>query len=109
MYESIIVDFDLATRDQTIDNIKQQINQKQSFLINKSREIKTATKNNKYLEIVKKEYDEYIFQLKTTKKKQLEAFKNLLNHTNKKDNLLEFHDELLYKIKQIEKEINQLH
>ena len=45
MYESIIVDFDLATRDQNIDNIKQQIKQKQSFLINKSRERQEAIVN----------------------------------------------------------------
>jgi len=56
MYESIIIEFDLATRDQMIDNIKQQIKQKESFLMNKSREIKTATKNNKYIEIVNKKY-----------------------------------------------------
>jgi len=49
-----------------------------------------------------------MFQLKNTKKKQLEAFKKILNHT-KKNNLLEFHDELLYKIKQIEKELTELH
>jgi hypothetical protein len=108
MYKSVIIEFDLATRDQAIDNIKQQIKQKEFFLINKSREIKTATKNNKYLEIVNKEYSDYIFQLKNTKKKQLDAFKKILNHTNK-NNLLEFHDELLYKIKKVEKELTELH
>jgi hypothetical protein len=109
MYESIIIEFDLATRDQNIDNIKQQIKQKQSFLINKSREIKQSVKNNKYLEVVKKEYDNYIFHLIETKKKQLEAFKKILTHIKKNNNLLEFHDELNYKIKQIEKEIKELH
>ena len=56
MYESIIT-FDLATRDQEIERINQLIKQKQSFLTDKSREIKIASKDNKYLEIVKKEYD----------------------------------------------------
>jgi hypothetical protein len=109
MYDSIIIEFDLATRDQQIDNVKQQIKQKQSFLMNKSREIKQSVKNNKYLEIVKKEYDEYLFHLKNTKKKQLEAFKKILSHTQKNNNLLDFHDELIYKIKQLEKEIKELH
>jgi hypothetical protein len=109
MYESIIVDFDLAKRDKIIENVNLQINKKQSFLINKSREIKTAVKNNKYLEIVKKEYDDYIFHLIDTKKKQLYAFKKLLNHTKKNKNLLEFHDDLVYKIKEIEKQIKEIH
>jgi peptidoglycan hydrolase CwlO-like protein len=109
MYESIIIQFDLATRDQHIDNVKQQIRQKQSFLMNKSREIKQSVKNNKYLEIVKKEYDDYIFHLAETKKKQLEAFKKISSHTKKNNNLLEFQEELNYKIKQLEKELKELH
>jgi hypothetical protein len=108
MYTSI-VNFDLATRDKHIDNIKQQIKKKQLFLIDKSREIKQSVKNNKYLEIVKKEYNDYIYLLINTKKKQLDSFKTLLNHINKNKNLLEFHDELIYKIKQLEKEIKELH
>jgi uncharacterized protein (DUF3084 family) len=108
MYDSIIVS-DLATRDQYIDNINQQIKKKQSFLIDKSREIKKAVKNNKYLEIVKKEYDDYIYHLKDTKQKQLASFKTLLKHINKNKNLLEFQDEIIYKITQIEKEIKDLH
>jgi len=108
MYTSI-VQFDLATRDQHIDNIKQQIKKKQLFLMDKSREIKQSVKNNKYLEIVKKEYNDYIYHLINTKKKQLDSFKTLLNHTNKNKNLLEFQDELIYKIKQLEKEIKELH
>ena len=48
MYESIIT-FDLATRDQEIERINQLIKQKQSFLTDKSREIKIASKDNKYL------------------------------------------------------------
>ena len=109
MYESIIVDFDLATRDQQINIINQQIKKKQSFLIDKSREIKQSIKTNKYLEIVKKEYDDYIYHLKDTKQKQLRSFKTLLIHTNKNKNLLEFNDEIIYKIKQIETEIKELH
>ena len=109
MYESIIVDFDLATRDQQINIINQQIKKKQSFLIDKSREIKQSIKNNKYLEIVKKEYDHYISHLKDTKQKQLASFKTLLKHINKNKNLLEFQDEIIYKITQIEKEIKDLH
>jgi hypothetical protein len=73
MYTSI-VKFDLATRDKHIDNIKQQIKKKQLFLIDKSREIKQSVKNNKYLEIVKKEYNDYIYLLINTKKKQLDSF-----------------------------------
>ena len=108
MYTSI-VKFDLATRDKHIDNIKQQIKKKQLFLIDKSREIKQSVKNNKYLEIVKKEYNDYIYLLINTKKKQLHSFTTILNHTNKNKNLLEFQDELIYKIKQLEKEIKELH
>jgi len=108
MYTSI-VKFDLATRDKHIDNIKQQIKQKQLFLMDKSREIKQSVKNNKYLEIVKKEYNDYIYHLINTKKKQLNSFKTILNHTNKNKNLFEFQDELIYKIKQLEKEIKELH
>jgi hypothetical protein len=82
MYTSI-VQFDLATRDQHIDNIKQQIKKKQLFLMDKSREIKQSVKNNKYLEIVKKEYNDYIYHLINTKKKQLDSFKTLLNHIHR--------------------------
>ena len=106
MYESIIT-FDLATRDQEIERINQLIKQKQSFLTYKSREIKTTSKDNKYLEIVKKEYDEYIYHLMETKKKQLDAFKKLLTYI-KNNGLLEHQNELLYKIKLIEKEIRNL-
>ena len=48
MYESIIT-FDLATRDQEIERINQLIKQKKSFLTDKIREIKIASKDNKYL------------------------------------------------------------
>ena len=106
MYESIIT-FDLATRDQEIERITQLIKQKQSFLTDKSREIKIASKDNKYLEIVKKEYDEYIYHLMDIKKKQLDAFKKLLTYI-KNNGLLEHQNELLYKIKQLEKEIRNL-
>ena len=107
MNESIIVTFDLATRDQEIERINQLIKQKQSFLTDKSREIKKTVKDNKYLEIVKKEYDEYNLHLIDTKKKQLDAFKKLLSYI-KHDGLLEYQTELLYKIKQLEKEIRDL-
>jgi len=106
--------FDLAERDIQIENINQQINQKQLFLINKSSEIKKNIKSNTYLSIVNKEYETYIKELIAIKKKELIAFKKLLEYIHSDKNihldsdLIYTQDKIILKISQIEKQLNEL-
>jgi hypothetical protein len=109
----------LEKKDQQFLFIQQLIEEKRNLLLQKQRHLQKASKQNKFLEMVKNDYAKYYDYIAQQKREQIEAFEILnkylqdLNTTNKlsKYNIEDAKTEqekILSEIVSIKKSLNQL-
>jgi len=89
-------DFTLAQRDLKLIQIKQAIQKKKQFILNKRKELLQKTKSNTYLENVKNDYETYYNQLVKQKQQQYEAMMLLK----------EYNDDIIKNSKLIDNELS---
>ena len=86
----------LAQRDKYLMIIKQEIQNKKQFILNKRKELIQKNKSNAYLENVKNDYEKYYNELVTQKQQQYEAMMLLK----------EYNDDVIQNTKLIDNELS---
>ena len=95
----------LAKRDITIINITSKIADKKKELFNKAEKLKDASRENKYLEKVIKDYKRYHDNNEEEKWQQYHALKMIVNYIDKINDDINITDEILEQTKYDQQEL----
>lgn len=100
----------LALRDKYIDILRQVLEERNMFLLDKQREIKQVSKENKLLIYVAEDYSKYHSILKKQKLEQCAALELLSNYISKISNTMNHTEEVLAQSKSQQQQIQmQMH
>ena len=87
------LEVDLAKRDKILGDMEAQLYAKRFLLLQKREALKNSMKQNRFLEEVKKDYDNYHEFLVTQKKEQIDALEYINNYISDIQNEGNLNDE----------------
>lgn len=113
------LEVDLAKRDKILGDMEAQLYAKRFLLLQKREALKNSMKQNRFLEEVKKDYDNYHEFLVTQKKEQIDALEYINNYISDIQNEGNLNDEkinesrvqqewILSELKNIKKDLNEI-
>ena len=113
------LEVDLAKRDKILGDMESQLYAKRFLLLQKREALKNSMKQNRFLEEVKKDYDNYHEFLVTQKKEQIDALEYINNYISDIQNEGNLNDEkinetrvqqewILSELKNIKKDLNEI-
>lgn len=109
----------LAKRDKTIELLKQQIQDRKQLLTDKYKRLSQLTNQNEYLDGVLYDYHNYFEYIQIQKRQQIEQYEKIYQYldkiiiqtnatNNEITNALREQDEILNKIENIKREIQDI-
>lgn len=113
------LEVDLAKRDKILGDMEAQLYGKRFLLLQKREALKNSMKQNRFLEEVKKDYDNYHEFLVTQKKEQIDALEYINSYVSDIQNEGNINDEkinesrvqqewILSELKNIKNELNEI-
>ena len=113
------LEVDLAKRDKILGDMEAQLYAKRFLLLQKREALKNSMKQNRFLEEVKKDYDNYHEFLVTQKKEQIDALEYINKYVSDIQNEGNLNDEkinesrvqqewILSELKNIKKDLNEI-
>jgi hypothetical protein len=113
------LEVDLAKRDKILGDMEAQLYGKRFLLLQKREALKNSTKQNRFLEEVKKDYDNYHEFLVTQKNEQIDALEYINSYISDIQNEGNINDEkinesrvqqewILSELKNIKNELNEI-
>jgi len=113
------LEVDLAKRDKILGDMESQLYAKRFLLLQKREALKNSMKQNRFLEEVKKDYDNYHEFLVTQKKEQIDALEYINKYVSDIQNEGNLNDEkinesrvqqewILSELKNIKKDLNEI-
>ena len=113
------LEVDLAKRDKILGDMEAQLYAKRFLLLQKREALKNSMKQNRFLEEVKKDYDNYHEFLVTQKKEQIDALEYINKYISDIQNEGNLNDEkinetrvqqewILSELKNIKKDLNEI-
>tara|TARA_B110000444_G_C18687990_1_gene522899 strand:- start:296 stop:670 length:375 start_codon:yes stop_codon:yes gene_type:complete len=113
------LEVDLAKRDKILGDMEAQLYGKRFLLLQKREALKNSMKQNRFLEEVKKDYDNYHEFLVTQKKEQIDSLEYLNSYISDIQNEGNINDEkinesrvqqewILSELKNIKNELNEI-
>lgn len=113
------LEVDLAKRDKILGDMESQLYAKRFLLLQKREALKNSMKQNRFLEEVKKDYDNYHEFLVTQKKEQIDALEYINSYISDIQNEGNINDEkinesriqqewILSELKKIKKDLNEI-
>lgn len=113
------LEIDLAKRDKILGDMESQLYAKRFLLLQKRDALKNSMKQNRFLEEVKKDYDNYHDFLVTQKKEQINALEYINSYISDIQNEGNINDEkinesrvqqewILSELKNIKKDLNEI-
>jgi hypothetical protein len=113
------LEVDLAKRDKILGDMEAQLYGKRFLLLQKREALKNSMKQNRFLEEVKKDYDNYHEFLVTQKKEQIDALEYINSYISDIQNEGNINDEkinesrvqqewILSELKNIKNELNEI-
>ena len=96
---------ELAKRDIKIQKLKEELEERRSYLMSKAKEVQDVSKENVFLVDVARDYMNVLGPMKREKEKQLQALRDLSSYISKVTNDINESEQLLQQSKQQQMEL----